>query len=94
MRCNPQKCIDNETFKIYMCTVLSWAVEPLFLAGSDSEESDSDLSDVGSLDSDLEQEQEKTYDKCVCVGRHVCTPTGCKCVRACVCACVCVRTCV
>ena len=30
---------------------------------TDSEASDSDLSDVGSMDSDIEQEQEKTYER-------------------------------
>ena len=30
---------------------------------TDSEESDSDLSDVASLDSDLEKEQEKSYER-------------------------------
>ena len=30
---------------------------------SDSEESDSDLSDVGALDSDVEKEQERTYER-------------------------------
>ena len=30
---------------------------------SDSEESDSDVSDVASLDSDLEKEQEKSYER-------------------------------
>lgn len=32
--------------------------------GSDSEESDSDISDAASLDSEVEREQEKTYDRC------------------------------
>ena len=30
---------------------------------SDSEESDSDLSDVGALDSDVEKKQERTYER-------------------------------
>ena len=30
---------------------------------TDSEASDSDLSDVGSMDSDIAQEQEKSYDR-------------------------------
>ena len=30
---------------------------------SDSEESDSDVSDIGSVDSDLANEQEKTYER-------------------------------
>ena len=40
-----------------MVTLMSGGVE------SDSEGSDSDASDVGSVDSDLEQEQEKTYQR-------------------------------
>jgi len=32
---------------------------------SDSEESDSDVSDVGSIDSDLENEQEKLYERAI-----------------------------
>ena len=32
---------------------------------TDSEASDSDVSDVGSLDSDLEKEQEMNYDRSV-----------------------------
>lgn len=31
--------------------------------GSDSEESDSDVSDAAPLDSEVEREQEKTYDR-------------------------------
>ena len=31
--------------------------------GSDSEESDSDMSDAAPLDSEVEREQEKTYDR-------------------------------
>ena len=37
-------------------------------AGSETEGSDSELSDVGSLDSDLQREEEMTYDRCVLGG--------------------------
>ena len=42
-----------------MVTLMSGGME------SDSEGSDSDVSDVGSVDSDLEQEQEQTYERAV-----------------------------
>ena len=38
---------------------------------TDSEASDSDLSDVASLDSDIEKEQEKSYERC---GQQLTTP--------------------
>ena len=53
---------------------------------SDSEVSDSEISDVSPVDSDVEGQQEKSYDRCVCV----CCVEGYVCVCTCV---VCVLLC-
>ena len=49
-------------YVVYLANLLQWFI--LCPAGdSDSEESDSDMSDVGSVDSDLANEQEMTYKR-------------------------------
>ena len=55
---------DNAVFQWKFVTAEEEDNESGLLGGdSDSEASDSDLSDVGSLDSDLEREQEKSYER-------------------------------
>ena len=54
---------DNAIFQWRFLSAEGEGLEDLVGGDSDSEASDSDMSDVEALDSDLEKEQEKSYER-------------------------------